>query len=73
MVTRDRSTPVLPGMVRNFGATLKDDCAIEMRWEKPQTGGPVEGYKLLYWDKPGSVNEATVDEDVSDSTICSLK
>ena len=58
-------TTVLPGKVEDIEAELNGPSAINVSWKKPEEGGPVDGYKVLYWDKPESVKTAEVDKDVS--------
>ena len=56
---------VLPGKVDDIEAELNGPSAINVSWKKPEEGGPVDGYKILYWDKPESVKTAEVEKEVS--------
>ena len=38
---------------------------INVKWEKPEQGGPIDGYKVIFWDKPGEEKTVSVDPDVS--------
>ena len=58
-------TTVLPGKVEDIEAELNGPSAINVSWKKPEEGGPVDGYKVLYWDKPESVKTAEVEKEVS--------
>ena len=55
---------MLPGKVEKFDAELKTPSSILMSWKKPELGGPVHGYTIMYWDKPESMIEVSVGEDV---------
>ena len=60
---------VLPGPVLDFKASLSSPQTITTSWKKPETGGPVTGYRISYWDKPENVKQLELDSDVSNYEI----
>ena len=61
---------MLPGAVEDFTAELKTASSIMMNWAKPEVGGPVHGYTIMYWDTPAEMIEVNVGEDVSSRAAC---
>ena len=56
---------VLPGKLEKFESELRGPSTIKIEWMAPTSGGPVHGYKIMYWDSPESLMTIPVDKDVS--------
>ena len=56
---------MLPGPLQKFTADLRGTSDIEVNWTEPASGGPTDGYKVMYWVKPEDVSSISVDKDVS--------
>ena len=52
-------------MVGDFDADLVGPHSIRATWLAPQDGAPVDGYKVTYWGRPGSVKTLELPHDVS--------
>lgn len=51
--------------MKSLKGELKGPSVINVKWEKPEQGGPIDGYKVIFWDKPGDEKTVSVDPDVS--------
>ena len=55
---------VPPNVVENFNADLCGPQAIRLSWLPPQEGAPVDGYRVTYWSRPGTVKTMDLPCDV---------
>ena len=62
--TTNHFQTVLPGKVKDLSAELESPTSIHVAWKKPEEGGPITGYKFMYWDRPEEIIAANVDHDV---------
>ena len=58
---------MLPGKLKGIEAELEGPSSVHVSWEGPDKndGGPIKGYKIMYWDKPESTETIPVGSDVS--------
>lgn len=53
-----------PNAVKDFDAELDGPQSIKAKWNPPQEGAPLEGYKVSYWSRPGTTKTIEVSPEV---------
>ena len=56
---------MLPGAVSNLEGELASPSSIQVKWAEPEEGGPIDGYKIIYWKPNQDPEVIPVDKDVS--------
>ena len=44
---------------------LASPSSIQVKWAEPEEGGPIDGYKIIYWKPNQDPQVIPVDKDVS--------
>ena len=55
---------MLPGKLTVLEAVLETPSSIHASWIKPDIGGPIDGYNVIYWDDPENMITVPVDKEV---------
>lgn len=56
---------VQPENVSGFDADLNGPQSIRASWIPPLDGAPVDGYKVTYWSRPGTVKMVELKKEVN--------
>ena len=62
------SVLVLPNGVTDIEGHLSDVDSVVLSWKPPVGGGPVDGYKVVYGNKPDEMKTIELPADVSPNT-----